>query len=89
MFDTDSNNKLEDYIRQIFSYVEKYKIEIPQETCLVLEFRNPEDCGYYFVNHAKQCLFWLDEYNAMEFLSEVQVDYSPSHIGEIFILLQE
>ncbi|KAF8814763.1 hypothetical protein BYT27DRAFT_6959625 [Phlegmacium glaucopus] len=81
IYDADPKTKLETYIEQIFSYIEKYNIEIPEETCLVLEFRNSGRCGYYFVNHAKQCLFWLDVCNGMDFLGEVKVEYTLSHIG--------
>ncbi|KAF8805781.1 hypothetical protein BYT27DRAFT_7168984 [Phlegmacium glaucopus] len=81
MYDADSKTKLETYIEQIFSYIEEYNIEIPEETCLVLELRNSGKCGYYFVNHAKQCLFWLDEFNGLGFLGKVKVKYTPSHIG--------
>ena len=42
-------------------------------------------CGYYFVNHLEQRLFWLDEFNGMDFLHEVKVKYSSSLIGESFI----
>jgi hypothetical protein len=55
----------------------------------VLEFRNSGRCGYYFVDHAKQRLFWLDEYEGRDFLYEVRVRYTPSLVGELFILLQE
>ncbi|KAF8814774.1 hypothetical protein BYT27DRAFT_7081775, partial [Phlegmacium glaucopus] len=83
MYDADSKTKLETCIDQIFSYIERYKVDIPGETCLVLELRNSGRCGYYFVNHAELCLFWLDEFNGMDLLSEVKVDYTPSLIGEL------
>jgi len=84
MYDVDSREKLETKITEIFSYINKYKIDIPEESCLVLEFRNSGRCGYYFVNHAEQRLFWLDEYEGIEFLFEVKVEYTPSLVGEFF-----
>lgn len=66
-----------------------YEIEIPIETHLVLEFRGTGRCGYYFVNHQQQCIFWLDEFNGMDFLYEVKIEYTPSLIGEPFISLQK
>ena len=93
MYHVESREKLETIITKIFSYIRKYKIEIPEESCLVLEFRpeNTRRCGYYFVNHAEQRLFWLDEYNGMDFLFEIKADseYTPSEslIGEFYILL--
>ena len=89
IYDVDSREKLETKITEIFSYISKYKIDIPEESCLVLEFRNSGRCGYYFVNHVEQRLFWLDEYDGMEFLFEVKVEYTPSLVGESFILFQE
>ena len=85
MYDVDSREKLETKITEIFSYITKYKIDIPEESCLVLEFRKSGKCGYYFVNHAEQRLFWLDEYDGMEFLFEVKVEYTPSLVGEYFL----
>lgn len=84
MYDIDSREKLETIITEIFSYISKYEIEIPKASCLVLEFRNSGRCGYYFVNHAEQRLFWLDEFNGMDFLFEVKVEYTPSLVGEFF-----
>ena len=82
IYDVDFGEKLEVKITEIFSYIRKYKIEIPEESCLVLEFRNTKRWGYYFVNHAEQRLFWLDEYNGMDFLFEVKVEYTVSLVGE-------
>jgi hypothetical protein len=89
MYDTACNERLETIIKQIFKYIHVYETEIPEESCLVLEFRNSGRCGYYFVNHGKQRLFWLDEYEGMDFLSEVKVKYTPSLVGEVLILSQE
>ena len=89
MYDIDTREKLETIIKEMFSYISKYKIDIPEESCLVLEFRNSGKFGYYFVNHAEQRLFWLDEYNGMDFLFEDKVEYTPSLVGESFILFHE
>ena len=84
MYDINSREKLEIRIAEIFSYISKYEIEIPKESCLVLEFRDSGRCGYYFVNHGEQRLFWLDKFNGMDFLYEVRVEYTPSLVGESF-----
>jgi hypothetical protein len=89
IYDVDLREKLETKITEIFLYISKYKIEIPEESCLVLAFKNTGRCGYYFVNHAEQRLFWqvfwLDEYHdGMDFLFEVKVEYTPSLVGEFF-----
>jgi hypothetical protein len=84
MYDVVSREKLEIIITEVFSYISKYKVEIPEESCLVLEFRNSGRCGYYFVNHDEQRLFWLDEFNGMDFLFEVKVEYTLSLVGESF-----
>jgi len=36
-------------------------------------------CCYYFVNPAKRCLFWLDEYDAEDMLGECRGVTSLSH----------
>ena len=54
---------------------------MPAEACLVLEFRQSGRCGYYFVDHSTRCLFWLEEFNAMVFLDEVRVEFTPPLIG--------
>ena len=89
VYDIDSREKLETIITEIFSYISKYKIDIPEESCLVLEFRNSGRCGYYFVNHEEHRLFWLDVYNGpgtMDslFNLKVKVEYTPSLIGKSF-----
>ena len=86
MYDIVSREKLETIITEIFSYIKKYKIEIPEDSCLVLEFRNSGRCGYYFVNHVEQRLFWLDEFNGMDFLYEVKVKYTSSLVGEFLFI---
>ncbi|KAF8816036.1 hypothetical protein BYT27DRAFT_7279095 [Phlegmacium glaucopus] len=55
MYDADSKTKLETYIEHKFSY-----IEIPERRVLYWSLGTPGECGYYLVNHAKRCLFWLD-----------------------------
>jgi hypothetical protein len=85
MYDVVSREKLETIVTEIFSYIRKYRIEIPDESCLVLEFGNTGGCGYYFVNHVEQRLFWLDEFNGMNFLFEVKVEYASSLVGEFFL----
>ena len=54
----------------------------------MLEFRNTGKCGYYFVNHAEQRLFWLDEYDWYGILvrGRGKVEYTPSLVGEFFSL---
>ena len=89
MYDVASREKLETIITKIFSYISKYQIGIPEDSCLVLEFRNAGNCGYYFVNHGEQRLFWLDDFNGMDFLFEVKAKYTPSLVGGSFILLQK
>ncbi|KAF8183149.1 hypothetical protein BJ912DRAFT_976800 [Pholiota molesta] len=82
IYNPQSRTRLEDYITKIFEYINKYQILMPSDdVCLVLEFRQSGRCGYYFVDHATRCLFWLEKYDAMEFLSQVRVRYTPSLVG--------
>ena len=84
MYNIVSRERLETIITGILLYISKYKIDISKESCLVLEFRNSGRCGYYFVNHEEQRLFWLDEYNGMGSLFKVKVEYTPSLVGKSF-----
>lgn len=58
-----------------------------EEIELVLELIPPEDnseyiCGYYFVCHERQCLFWLEEFDASDICNEIKVVVSRSHLSE-------
>ncbi|KAJ3516749.1 hypothetical protein NLJ89_g920 [Agrocybe chaxingu] len=82
VYEDEPRARLEVYIRDIVSYVSEHQVQLPKDNiCLVLEFRQSGRCGYYFVNHTRQCLFWLDEFNAMDFLWAVRVNYEPSLIA--------
>ncbi|KJA18441.1 hypothetical protein HYPSUDRAFT_45303 [Hypholoma sublateritium FD-334 SS-4] len=82
LYDADSRTRLENIIENVFQYIDKYRITLPShDVCLVLEFRQSGRCGYYFVDHRTRCLFWLEKYDAMEFLAQVRVQYTPSLIG--------
>ena len=83
LYDADSRVRLENIIENVLQYIEKYDITFSsQDICLVLEFRQSGRYGYYFVDHRTRCLFWLEKYDAMEFLAQVRVKYTPSLIGE-------
>lgn len=88
VYDPQFRTRLEDYITKIFEYIKKYQILMPSnDVYLVLEFRQSGRCGYYFVDHETKCLFWLEKYDAMEFLSQVRVRYTPSLVGQWFYRL--
>jgi hypothetical protein len=44
-------------------------------------------CCYYFVNHRDRCLFWLDDFNPQEIISECKGVKSLSHIRGWFMVL--
>lgn len=78
---------LERYIMDILDYIERQHLELPPDIGLVLEHRNSGRWGYYFVDHKAQCLFWLDEFDAADFLSPVRVHYTPSLICQFHFKL--
>jgi len=80
--DDDSRQHLEAFVEKIFTYIESYEVILPAGACLVLEFRQSGRCGYYFVDHAKRCLFWLEEFDAMVFLDQVRVKFTPPLVGQ-------
>lgn len=82
--DSSSRERLENYICEIHSYIRKYEVALPSDISLVLEFRLSGRCGYYFVDHETQCLFWLDEFDAIVFLGLVRVKYTPPLVGECY-----
>lgn len=52
---------------------------------LVLELVHfPDDtvCGYYFVNHSRRCLFWLEMFDADGICDGIKVIVSRSHLSE-------
>lgn len=53
-----------------------------ENTVLVLEPRNTGNVGYYFADHTKQVVFWLDECDVVWDTKEVKVELKPSHIGK-------
>ena len=38
-------------------------------------------CCYYFANHDDRCLFWLDDYNVKDIISDCKRVENLSHIG--------
>ncbi|CAA7270234.1 unnamed protein product [Cyclocybe aegerita] len=82
VYETSAREELEGYINKILTYINQHAVQLPQDDiCLVLEFRKSKNCGYYFVNHARRCLFWLAEFDAIDFLAAVKVHYEPSHVA--------
>ncbi|EMD35462.1 hypothetical protein CERSUDRAFT_157231 [Gelatoporia subvermispora B] len=61
------------------------KIQLPENHELVLELEHNKDgtgnywC-YYFVNHERRCLFWLDEFDISNDLSEIKGVTSAAHV---------
>ncbi|CAA7270068.1 unnamed protein product [Cyclocybe aegerita] len=82
VYEDEPRARLEDYIQKILRYVGEHQVQLPKDDiCLVLEFRQSGNCGYYFVNHTRKCLFWLDEFDAIDFLWAVRVSYEPSLVA--------
>lgn len=60
---------------------EKWYFQDYAPVVLVLELRLTGNCGYYFVDHAGQRLFWLEDYDFSWAAGEVHVGHSDSIIG--------
>lgn len=83
LYDKEQFERLEGYIEKIFGFLKQYQIDLPERKMdLVLEFRQSGRCGYYFADHERRSLFWLDDFDALDALSEVRVLFSPSHVGK-------
>jgi hypothetical protein len=74
--------KIERYIKSISAYVHDNGITFPSNTFIVLELRQSGRCGYYFVNHDEQCLFWLDRFDFSPFLFPLEISHTTSHVGK-------
>lgn len=48
---------------------------------LVLEVRRTTKIGYYFVDHPKKRLFWLERFDFSHDVDRVSVKHTMSHIG--------
>ncbi|TFK26151.1 hypothetical protein FA15DRAFT_667829 [Coprinopsis marcescibilis] len=79
--DADQYQKIDHYFGAITEYIRKYNIQLPPNPFLVLELRNSGNCGYYFVNHQKRCLFWLDSFDYSDMVQHVRIKHTTSHVG--------
>jgi len=48
---------------------------------LVLQMLNKNEFGYYLVDHAGECIFWLDDFVVNTRLSKVPGPQNVNHIG--------
>ncbi|KAH6917955.1 hypothetical protein BKA70DRAFT_5106 [Coprinopsis sp. MPI-PUGE-AT-0042] len=48
---------------------------------LVLELRKSGRCGYYFVDHDHQCLFWLDPFDFSGLVDQVRMQHTSGLVG--------
>ena len=58
---------------------------LPDDVELVLEivpFQHKSICGYYFVNHSRRCLFWLEKFDASGICDDVKAVVSLPHLRE-------
>ncbi|PPR00765.1 hypothetical protein CVT24_000790 [Panaeolus cyanescens] len=81
MYDKQQADQLESMVEKIFDFLKQYHVDLPQRKMdLVLEFRQSQRYGYYFADHESRSLFWLDDFDALDALSEVKVLFTPSHV---------
>ncbi|KAJ7220799.1 hypothetical protein GGX14DRAFT_432111 [Mycena pura] len=85
LFDNRLLKFINDYMGDIDDFCRAHGVQLEPHIDLVLdEFLYSDDsrgCQYYFVNHQKRCVFWLDETtsNMFSVCSEVNGMSSPSH----------
>lgn len=82
LYDPHIFDFIEGYIQGIMEYISSYEITLPSQTVLVLEKRENGKCGYYFADHSHQCIFWLDDFDAISLVYEVKICPTTSHLGE-------
>ncbi|KAF8637865.1 hypothetical protein AX17_002491 [Amanita inopinata Kibby_2008] len=66
---------VDDYVDRIERFIEQNQLTqlLPESRTLVLEIRRTGRCGYYFVDHDNQCLFWLEPYDAIDMIDHLKV----------------
>ncbi|KAF9010175.1 hypothetical protein BDQ17DRAFT_1004707 [Cyathus striatus] len=84
IYDKTALDDLEVIISKIRNHPSIQRIWPADDTSieLVLELRQTERYGYYFVDHTHRCLFWPEDFDFIDFISEVKVNYTTSHVGK-------
>lgn len=76
---------VEDRLGLIKDYIEKYNISYPLEEVVHLyleHYPNIPGFGYYFVDHSKQTLFWLEAKYGYNMVRELQTPFPDlGHVG--------
>ncbi|PFH49339.1 hypothetical protein AMATHDRAFT_4988 [Amanita thiersii Skay4041] len=70
---------IDGYVDKIEAYISEHALAsiLPKNRTLVLEIRTRTGrCGYYFVDHDNQCLFWLEPYDAYDMIDYLKVKMS-------------
>ncbi|KIJ11345.1 hypothetical protein PAXINDRAFT_101701 [Paxillus involutus ATCC 200175] len=70
---------------QLFDWIKTGGLQFSESSELVLELMDDKRaniwrCGYYFVDHAYRCLFWVHPFQAEPIFGNVKGIKSPSHI---------
>ena len=77
-------NTINDFVDKIEQFIAKNGLAppvLPENRTLVLEIRQTGRCGYYFVDHSNQCLFWLEPYNAFDMIDNFKIEMTPPLFG--------
>lgn len=71
MYDPDISELILDFIKEIQEAISEYKVTLWPESDLLVELHRREGkiteddghphCGYYFVQHTRRCIYWLEE----------------------------
>ncbi|KAF9467880.1 hypothetical protein BDZ94DRAFT_1247980 [Collybia nuda] len=85
LYDISVYTALEEFARNIEFRIQSFPVQLPERFDIVLDLRLEHpgryNCGYYFANHDNSTLFWLDDHDVSGILSEVNVQYTSSHVG--------
>ena len=79
-----TRNTINDFVYKIEQYIAENGLApplIPEKRTLVLEIRQTGRCGYYFVDHSRQCLFWLEPYNAFDMIDNFKIEMTLPLFG--------
>ena len=88
LFDEKALNTVEDFARQINEAKALQEETMPDNVeCMIHIDVDEEDgvtpeCYYYLVHPQKRILFWMNEFNAGDYLVEIEGVTEPTHISK-------
>jgi hypothetical protein len=82
IFDTDVLKEIEGFMVHLEREIHQLNKSLPRDTMeIVLEIISEDEWGYYMIDHAARCHFWLHPFEDDSLFSEVGGLASPTHLS--------